>query len=155
MICNSTLNYNDYSELVTMGNEFERIIPFGWSIFGFISRSLIRPLFNFFAMFISNYGIIILLLTFLIRLALFPLQYKMILNGVKMSVMKPEMEAMRAKHKDDPAGMQAAQMKMYQDYGLNPLGLFAHVNDHAHLDCTLSFLPFFDCFPTKRIFMGR
>ncbi|BDS12598.1 membrane protein insertase YidC [Aureispira anguillae] len=113
---------NDYSELVTMGNEFERIIPFGWSIFGFISRSLIRPLFNFFAMFISNYGIIILLLTFLIRLALFPLQYKMILNGVKMSVMKPEMEAMRAKHKDDPAGMQAAQMKMYQDYGLNPLG---------------------------------
>lgn len=113
---------NDYDELVTMGSEFERIIPFGWSIFGFISRSVIRPLFNFFALFISNYGIIILLLTFLIRLALFPLQYKMILNGVKMSVMKPEMEAMRAKHKDDPAGMQAAQMKMYQEYGLNPLG---------------------------------
>lgn len=113
---------NDYDELVTMGNEFERIIPFGWSIFGFISRSLIRPLFNFFAMFISNYGLIILLLTFLIRLALFPLQYKMILNGVKMSVLKPEMDDMRAKHKDDPTAMQAAQMKMYQDYGLNPLG---------------------------------
>ncbi|WMX16471.1 MULTISPECIES: membrane protein insertase YidC [unclassified Aureispira] len=113
---------NDYNELVTMGNEFERIIPFGWSIFGFISRSVIRPLFNFFALFISNYGIIILLLTLLIRLALFPLQYKMILNGVKMGVMKPEMEAMRAKYKDDPAGMQAAQMKMYQEYGLNPLG---------------------------------
>lgn len=113
---------NDYNELAEMGKEFERIIPFGWSIFGFISRSVIRPLFNFFALFISNYGIIILLLTFLIRLALFPLQYKMILNGVKMGVMKPEMEAMRAKHKDDPAGMQAAQMKMYQEFGLNPLG---------------------------------
>lgn len=113
---------NDYNELAEMGSEFERIIPFGWSIFGFISRSVIRPMFNFFALFISNYGIIILLLTFLIRLTLFPLQYKMILNGVKMGVMKPEMEAMRAKHKDDPAGMQAAQMKMYQEYGLNPLG---------------------------------
>ncbi|CAA6828158.1 MAG: Inner membrane protein translocase component YidC, long form [uncultured Aureispira sp.] len=113
---------NDYNELAKMGNEFERIIPFGWSIFGFISRSVIRPMFNFFALFISNYGIIILLLTFLIRLALFPLQYKMILNGVKMGVMKPEMEAMRAKHKDDAAGMQAAQMKMYQEFGLNPLG---------------------------------
>ena len=39
-----------------------------------------------------------------------------------MSVIKPEMEAMRKKHKDDQAGMQAAQMKMYQEYGLNPLG---------------------------------
>lgn len=113
---------NDYNELAALGNDFERIIPFGWSIFGFISRSIIRPLFNFFALFISNYGIIILLLTFLIRLILFPLQYKMLQNGVKMSVMKPELDAMRAKHKDDAAGMQAAQMKMYQDYGLNPLG---------------------------------
>ena len=113
---------NEYDELAKMGNDFERIIPFGWSIFGFISRSVIRPLFNFFALFISNYGIVILLLTFLIRLVLFPLQYKMILNGVKMGVMKPEMEAMRAKHKDDAAGMQAAQMKMYQEFGLNPLG---------------------------------
>jgi YidC/Oxa1 family membrane protein insertase len=113
---------NDYNELVAIGSDFERIIPFGWSIFGFISRSLIRPLFNFFAMFISNYGVIILLLTFLIRLVLFPLQYKMILNGVKMSVIKPEMEEMRKKLKDDPQAMQAAQMKMYQEYGLNPLG---------------------------------
>lgn len=113
---------NDYLELAKMGNSFERIIPFGWSIFGFISRSIIRPIFNFFAMFVSSYGLIIILLTFLIRLALFPLQYKMILNGVKMSVIKPEMEAMRKKHKDDQAGMQAAQMKMYQEYGLNPLG---------------------------------
>jgi YidC/Oxa1 family membrane protein insertase len=113
---------NDYNELVAVGNDFERIIPFGWSIFGFISRSIIRPLFNFFALFISNYGLIILLLTFLIRLVLFPLQYKMLQNGVKMSVMKPESDAMRAKYKDDAAGMQAAQMKMYQDYGLNPLG---------------------------------
>lgn len=113
---------NDYNELVAMGDEFERIIPFGWSIFGFISRSVIRPMFNFFAMFISNYGIVILLLTLLIRIAMFPLQYKMILNGVKMSVLKPEMEAMRNKYKDDPTGMQAAQMKMYQEYGLNPLG---------------------------------
>lgn len=113
---------NDYNELAAVGNDFERIIPFGWSIFGFISRSIIRPLFNFFALFISNYGIIILLLTFLIRLVLFPLQYKMLQNGVKMSVMKPELDEMRAKHKDDAPGMQAAQMKLYQDYGLNPLG---------------------------------
>ena len=113
---------NEYTELEAMGNQFERIIPFGWSIFGVISRSVIRPIFNFFATFISNYGLIILLLTFLIRLILFPLQYKMLLNGVKMSVMKPELDAMKAKYKDDPAGLQSAQMSMYQEYGLNPLG---------------------------------
>lgn len=113
---------NEYTDLAAMGDQFERIIPFGWSIFGFISRSVIRPIFNFFATFISNYGLIILLLTFLIRLLLFPLQYKMLKNGVKMSVMKPELDAMREKHKDNPAALQSAQMSMYSDYDLNPLG---------------------------------
>jgi len=113
---------NDYNELIKMDNGIEQIIPFGWSIFGFISRSVIRPLFNFFAMFISNYGIIILLLTLLIRLCLFPLQYKMLLNGVKMSVLKPELEAIRKKNKDDQQAQQMAQMKLYQEYGVNPLG---------------------------------
>ncbi len=113
---------NDYDELVILENGLERIIPFGWSIFGFISRSIIRPLFNLFAMFISNYGLIVLLLTFLIRLLLFPLQYKMLLNGVKMSVLKPELEKMKEKYKDDQQGMQVAQMKMYGEYGVSPLG---------------------------------
>ncbi len=113
---------NEYNELVKLDNGLEEIIPFGWSIFGFISRSIIRPLFNLFAMFISNYGVIILLLTLLIKLALFPLQYKMLLNGVKMSVLKPELEKMKAKYKDDKQGMQMAQMKMYGEYGVSPLG---------------------------------
>lgn len=113
---------NDYNELVAVGNGLEEIIPFGWSIFGFISRSIIRPIFNVFAMFIGNYGIIVLLLTLLIRLVLFPLQYKMLLNGVKMSVLKPELEKMKEKYKDDKQGMQMAQMKLYGDYGVSPLG---------------------------------
>ncbi len=113
---------NDYDQLVQFSNGLERIIPFGWSIFGFISRSVIRPMFNFFAMFISNYGIIILLLTLLIRFLLFPLQYKMLKSGVKMSVLKPELEKLRKKHKDDPQALQMAQMKIYQEYGVNPLG---------------------------------
>ncbi len=113
---------NDYDKLVAVGNGLEEIIPFGWSIFGFISRSVIRPIFNVFAMFITNYGLIVLLLTLLIRLVLFPLQYKMLLNGVKMSVLKPELEKMKEKYKDDKQGMQMAQMKLYGDYGVSPLG---------------------------------
>lgn len=113
---------NDYDELLALNIELERIIPFGWSIFGFISRSIIRPVFNLLAGFIPSYGLIILILTVAIRLLLFPMQKKMLVSSVKMKLLKPKFEAIKKKHKDNPQGAQMEQMRLYQEYGANPLG---------------------------------
>lgn len=113
---------NDYRELSGLDVSLERIIPYGWSIFGWISRSVIRPIFNFFATFIPNYGLIILLLTLLIRLAMYPLQRKMLVSSVKMSILRPELNKMRARYKDDQQKQQMEQMKMFSQYGVSPLG---------------------------------
>jgi YidC/Oxa1 family membrane protein insertase len=116
------LGPNEYNTLKDLDVGLERIIPFGWSIFGVISRHVIRPLFNFFASFVPSYGLIIILLTLLIRLAMFPLQFNMLKSSVKMSILRPRLDAMKKKYKGDQQAMQMEQMKMYQEYGVSPLG---------------------------------
>lgn len=116
------LGPNEYNTLQDLDVGLERIIPFGWSIFGVISRHVIRPLFNFFASFVPNYGVIIILLTLLIRMAMFPLQFRMLKSSVKMSILRPRLDAMKKKYKGDQQAMQMEQMKMYQEYGVSPLG---------------------------------
>ncbi len=116
------LGPNDYDILAATDTELENIIPFGWSIFGALGKYVIRPLFNFLATFIPSYGLIIIILTLIIRVAIYPLQYKMLLSGVKMSLLRPELEALRKKHGDNQQAMQMEQMKMYNQYGVNPLG---------------------------------
>lgn len=113
---------NDYNIMSKLGVDLESIIPFGWSIFGAIGEYLIRPLFNVLATFIPSYGLIIIILTLIIRVLIYPLQYKMLLSGVKMSLLRPEIEAMRKKHEGNSQAMQMEQMKMFQQYGVNPLG---------------------------------
>ena len=116
------LGPNDYRELVKLEVDLERIIPFGWSIFGTISRHIIRPLFNFLAGFIGSYGLIIFILTLIVKLMTYPLQHKMMLSSVKMSLLKPELDKMREKYKDNPQAMQMEQFKMFNMYGVSPLG---------------------------------
>ncbi len=116
------LGPNDYNILGATNTGLESIIPFGWSIFGAIGKYVIRPMFNLLATFIPSYGLIIILLTLIIRIVIYPLQYKMLLSGVKMGLLRPELEAMRKKFKDNPQGAQMEQMKMFQQYGVNPLG---------------------------------
>jgi len=116
------LGPNDYDELVQLDIQLERIIPFGWSIFGWINRSVIRPMFNFFATFVPNYGVIILILTLLIRSAMYPLQRKMLVSSTKMSLLRPDLEKLKKDYENDPQQLQMAQMKLYQQYGVNPLG---------------------------------
>jgi YidC/Oxa1 family membrane protein insertase len=113
---------NDHNLLSKLDNGLEQIIPFGWSIFGAISRYVIRPMFNAFIYIVPNYGLVIILLTLLLRVLLFPLQFNMLKSGVKMSILRPKMDEMRKKYKDDQQGLQVEQMKMYSEYGVNPLG---------------------------------
>jgi len=113
---------NEFDRLRAIGYDMTDVISFGRSIFGGINRWVIRPLFNFLSSFIGNMGIAILVLTLIVKLLVYPLTYKMLVSNVKMQVLKPELEKMKAKLKDDSQAQQVQQMKMYQEYGASPLG---------------------------------
>lgn len=113
---------NEFDRLRAIGYDMSDVISFGWSFFGTINRWVIRPLFNFLSSFIGNMGIAILVLTLIVKLLVYPLTYKMLVSNVKMQLLKPELEKMKAKYKDDAQAQQVQQMKMYQEYGASPLG---------------------------------
>ena len=115
---------NDASTLKTTGwGEIGRVIDFGWWIFGWINRNLIFPIYAFLASYIGSAGLIILILTLLIKSVLFPITWKNYVSSAKMRVLKPDMEALQAKYPDQDDAMQRQQetMKLYRDSGVNPL----------------------------------
>ena len=115
---------NDVSKLKTTGwDEIGRVIDFGWWIFGWINRNIIFPIYAFLAGFIGSAGLIILLLTLLIKSVLFPITWKNYVSSAKMRVLKPDMEAIHAKYPDQDDAMERQQetMKLYRDSGVNPL----------------------------------
>ena len=113
---------NEFKQLKATGNELEQIIPFGRSIFGTINRYLIRPFFDWLSSFISSKGLVIILLIFIIKMALYPLMYKMLHSQAKMAVLKPELAHLNTKYKDDAQKKQMETMKIYREYGVSPLG---------------------------------
>lgn len=102
--------------------EFENIIDLGWGIFGWMNQWIVIPIFNFLdQQFNLSYGIIILVLTLVIKLLLMPLTYKNFVASARMRVLKPEMEVINEKHKDsDPLKKQQATMELYRKAGVNP-----------------------------------
>jgi YidC/Oxa1 family membrane protein insertase len=113
---------NEFDRLKAYNVELQDIIPFGKSFFGTINRWIIRPIFNFLSSFIGMKGLVILLLTFIVKAVLFPLTYKMLYSQSKMAALKPRLDKMREKFGDDQTKMQAETMKLYGEYGVNPLG---------------------------------
>lgn len=119
------LGPNDYRILKKMDIELEEIINLGSGIFAWVSifnKWIIIPIFNFLNGFISNYGFIILILTLIIKVVLFPLTYKSYLSQAKMKVLKPELDVLKEKYKDDQAKFSQEQMKLWSKAGVNPLG---------------------------------
>lgn len=114
---------NHYQTLKKYDIGLENQIPLGWGIFGWVNKFLVIPLFNFLDSFNMNYGLVILILTMVIKLILFPLTYKAYLSQAKMRVLKPEMDEINAKFADDdPMKKQQAIMTLYRKAGVNPLG---------------------------------
>ncbi len=98
------------------------IIPLGWGIFGWVNRFAIIPMFNFFSMFISNFGLIILLMTIVIKLVLYPLTYKSYVSSAKMRVLKPEIDEINARIPAEKAAeRQKATMELYNKVGVSPM----------------------------------
>jgi YidC/Oxa1 family membrane protein insertase len=114
---------NHYQTLKTFDRSFDEVIPFGWGIFGWIGKYIVSPLFNWLDGYGMNYGIIILLMAALIKLALSPLTFSSYKSMAKMRVLKPEMDELNEKFKDaDPTKKQQETMALYQKAGVNPLG---------------------------------
>ena len=101
----------------------KRVLPLGWSVFRWINQFIVIPLFNFLGSFISNYGLIILIMTVIIKLVLFPLTYKSYVSSAKMRVLKPQIDEINKKiPKDKAMERQQATMGLYKKAGVNPMG---------------------------------
>ncbi|NSL88210.1 membrane protein insertase YidC [Chitinophaga solisilvae] len=114
-----------YKTLKSFDLGLEKIIPLGSGIFAFVkyvNKWIIIPVFNFLSGFISNYGVIIILLTIFIRLLIAPFTYQSYVSQAKMKVLKPEIDELRAKHGDDQQTFGVEQMKLFKSAGVNPLG---------------------------------
>lgn len=115
---------NHYNTLKSYeGLELQELVDVGGFLSKIINRYLIIPIFNFLNDYIGNYGIIILLLTIIIKLALFPLTYRSYLSQAKMRVLKPQIDAINEKiPKDKAMERQQATMNLYRKAGVNPMG---------------------------------
>lgn len=101
--------------------ELHRIIPLGWGIFRWVNRYIVIPVFNFLDDYIGNYGIIILLLTIIIRLLLLPLVFKSYKSTAKMRLLKPELDAIKEKYNGDLQKSQIESMALYRKAGVSPM----------------------------------
>lgn len=114
---------NHFTTLKQYKLGLEKLVPLGWGIFGWINQYAVIPLFNFLGSFISNYGIIILLMTIIIKLVLFPLTYKSYMSTAKMKVLKPQIEELTKNiPKDKSMERQQKTMELYKKAGVNPMG---------------------------------
>jgi len=113
---------NDYKVLRDMEVEsFDRIIDYGWGIIGWVNKYAVRPLFWFFSSWIGSFGLIILLVTLIIKMLLFPVTWKNYLSSAKMRVLKPEMDEINKKFEGKEATeKQQAIMALYRQTGVNP-----------------------------------
>jgi YidC/Oxa1 family membrane protein insertase len=115
---------NHISTLRKEGMELDQIVFLGKTIIGWINRFVIIPVFNWLEKFIGSYGIIILILTILIKIVLFPLTFKSYKSQAKMQVLKPLVEELGKKFpkKEDAMKKQQATMDLYKRAGVNPMG---------------------------------
>lgn len=114
---------NDFPTLKKYG--MEDIVNLGQGIYAFvkyINRLIIMPVFNLFSGFIKSYGLVIALLTIIIRLLTSPLVYTSYLSGAKMKALRPELATLKEKYKDDQQAYSMEQMKLFRTAGVNPLG---------------------------------
>jgi YidC/Oxa1 family membrane protein insertase len=112
---------NRFDDLEAVGIGLEESLDYGWGIFGWVNMFLIRPVFNFLNGFSLSIGIIILLLTVIIKSLLFPITWKTYLSSAKMRVLKPEIEELKKKNGSDKVKQQQATMALYRQTGVNPM----------------------------------
>lgn len=112
---------NDLKTLKSVGSDFQKNLYLGYDIVKPINRYIFVPLFNWVESFVSNYGLLIIVVVLIIKLALTPLIYKSYQSSAKMRVLAPEINKIKEKVGEDQMKMQQETMKLYQQVGVNPL----------------------------------
>jgi YidC/Oxa1 family membrane protein insertase len=116
---------NDYNILDKYNNNMHQIVTYGSGPFSFvkyINRHFLLPVWDFISSYVASYGLVIFLLTLLIRLITSPILYKSYVSGAKMKALKPEIDKLKAKHGDDKQAFSMDQMKLWKSAGVSPLG---------------------------------
>jgi YidC/Oxa1 family membrane protein insertase len=115
---------NDYKGLKAYGHAYEKVIPLGGKIIGVFTKYVIIPLFDWLSKFISNFGLIILLMTIFIKIVVLPLAYKSYASSAKMSALKPFIDRINAKYpkQEDAMKKQQETMELYRKAGVNMMG---------------------------------
>lgn len=111
---------NDYKVIKEVTPGFDDNLDIGWPPVSWVNRFLIIPIFHFLEKYISNYGLIIVILVFIIKIILLPLSYSSYLGMAKMRLLKPELDLIKEKNGDNMAQTQQDQMKLYSQAGVNP-----------------------------------
>ena len=111
---------SEYKTLAKYDLGIEKSINFGWGIFGWINKSVFIPLFGFLSSFLP-FGIAIIIMTIIVRLAMSPVTYRSYVSQIKMKVLKPEVDEITKKYKDDAVKRQQETMALYNKAGANPM----------------------------------
>src|SRR5690554_4484828 len=112
----------DYKILDSYKRNLDEVVPLGWGIFGWINRFLFIPAFNLLSSLIpSSYGLVIILFTILVRIAISPITYKSYLSQAKMKALRPDINELNEKYKKDPMKKQQETMALYSKAGVNPM----------------------------------
>lgn len=125
---NGELNYDmqwffgpsDYKLLKSYDKGLDKTVPLGWGLFGWVNRFLFIPVFGFLSSFLP-YGLAIIALTVLVRIVISPLTYKSYLSQAKMKAIRPEVNELNEKYKNDPMKKQQETMSLYNKAGVNPM----------------------------------
>ncbi len=113
---------NEYDLLESYKVNLEDEVNLGWGIFGWVNDYIMKPLFSLFYGWGLSAGICIILLTFAIKMMLFPITYKNFMSSAKMRVIKPELDKLNEQNKNaDPLKKQQATMELYKKTGVNPM----------------------------------
>ncbi|MHA7129978.1 membrane protein insertase YidC [Algoriphagus namhaensis] len=112
---------DSYKGLKKVTEGFEENVDMGYFFVSWVNKYIIVNLFAFLEKFFSNYGVIIILIVLIIKLALFPLTYKSYIGMAKMRVIKPEIDELKEKYGDDATKMQQEQMKLFSKLGVSPI----------------------------------
>ncbi len=123
------LNYNmnwyygpsDYKILNDYDRNLDEIIPLGWGIFGWINKYLFIPFFAFLSGVLPSYGLAIIAMTIVVRIVLSPVTYKSYLSQAKMKILRPEINEISEKYKDNAMKKQQETMKLYSKAGASPM----------------------------------
>jgi len=112
---------SDFDVLISYERKLDEIVPLGWGLFGWINRYIFIPFFGFLSSNLPSYGLAIIVMTIVVRIVLSPITYKSYVSQAKMKVLKPEINEINEKFKDNAMKKQQETMKLYSKTGVSPL----------------------------------